>query len=76
VPRILWLSGMAGKGKSAIAHTIANWSHERGGMRACFCFDRTREASKATTAPVQIVIDALDESGDANTREQILCLLS
>jgi hypothetical protein len=35
-----------------------------------------REASKATTAPVQIVIDALDESGDANTREQILRLLS
>ncbi|KAG2738391.1 WD40 repeat-like protein, partial [Suillus brevipes Sb2] len=132
-PRILWLSGTAGKGKSAIAHTIANWSHERGGMRACFCFDRTREAerrhekifttiardladcdftmrgalaravhddnelkhtidisrqwqelvvgpmreaSKAITAPVQIVIDALDESGDANTREQILRLLS
>ncbi|KAG1794911.1 uncharacterized protein HD556DRAFT_410835 [Suillus plorans] len=31
VPRVLWLSGTAGKGKSAIAHTIANWSHERGG---------------------------------------------
>jgi hypothetical protein len=133
VPRVLWLSGTAGKGKSAIAHTIANWSHERGGMRACFCFDRTREAerrhekifttiardladcditmrgalaravcddnelkhtvdisrqwqelvvgpvgeaSKAITAPVQIVIDALDESGDANTREHILRLLS
>ncbi|KAG2747110.1 WD40 repeat-like protein [Suillus brevipes Sb2] len=133
VPRILWLSGTAGKGKSAIAHTIANWSHERGGMQACFCFDRTREAerrhekifttiardladcditmrgalaravhddnelkhtidisrqwqklvvgpvreaSKAITAPVQIVIDALDESGDANTREHILRLLS
>ncbi|KAG2737766.1 hypothetical protein P692DRAFT_20646110, partial [Suillus brevipes Sb2] len=133
VQRVLWLSGTAGKGKSAIAHTIANWSHERGGMQACFCFDRTREAerrhekifttisrdladcditmrgalaravhddnelkhtidisrqwhelvigpikeaSKAITAPVQIVIDALDESGDANTREQILGLLS
>jgi hypothetical protein len=46
VPRILWLSGTAGKGKSAIAHTIANWSHERGGMQACFCFDRTREAER------------------------------
>ncbi|KAG1743388.1 hypothetical protein EDB19DRAFT_557829 [Suillus lakei] len=46
VPRVLWLSGTAGKGKSAIAHTIANWSHERGGMRACFCFDRTREAER------------------------------
>ncbi|KIK31791.1 hypothetical protein CY34DRAFT_763402 [Suillus luteus UH-Slu-Lm8-n1] len=36
VLRILWLSGTGGKGKSAITHTIANWSHERGGMRACF----------------------------------------
>ncbi|KAG2350128.1 WD40 repeat-like protein [Suillus weaverae] len=133
VPRVLWLSGTAGKGKSAIAHTIANWSYERGGMRACFCFDRTREAerrhekifttiardladcdiimrgalaravhddnevkhtidisrqwqelvvgpigeaSKAITAPVLIVIDALDESGDTKSREQILRLLS
>ncbi|KAG2749803.1 WD40 repeat-like protein [Suillus brevipes Sb2] len=114
VPRVLWLFGTAGKCKSAIAHTIANWSHERGGMQACFCFDRTRkferrhekifttiardladcditmrgalacaelfvgpigEASKAITAPVLLVIDALDESGDMNTRE-ILGLLS
>ncbi|KIK37338.1 hypothetical protein CY34DRAFT_92913 [Suillus luteus UH-Slu-Lm8-n1] len=132
-PHILWLSGTAGKGKSAIAHTIANWSHEHGGMRACFCFDHTREAkrhhekifttiardladcditvrralaravrddnklkhtidvsrqwqelvvgpmreaSKAITAPMQIIIDALDESGDAYTREHILDLLS
>ncbi|KAG2343330.1 WD40 repeat-like protein [Suillus weaverae] len=133
VPRVLWLSGTAGKGKSAIAHTIANWSYERGGMRACFCFDRTREAerrhekifttiardladcditmrgalaravhddnelkhtidisrqwqelvvgpigeaSKAITAPVLIVIDALDESGNATSREWILRLLA
>jgi hypothetical protein len=33
------------------------------------------EASKAITAPVLLVIDALDESGDMNTRE-ILGLLS
>ncbi|KAG2350100.1 hypothetical protein BDR05DRAFT_955961, partial [Suillus weaverae] len=133
VPRVLWLSGTAGQGKSAIAHTIANWSYERGGMRACFCFDRTREAerrhekifttiardladcditmrgalaravhddnelkhtidisrqwqklvvgpigeaSKAITAPVLIVIDALDESGNATSRERILRLLA
>ncbi|KAH7905203.1 hypothetical protein BJ138DRAFT_1165211, partial [Hygrophoropsis aurantiaca] len=25
VPRVLWLSGPAGKGKSAIAHTVAGW---------------------------------------------------
>jgi hypothetical protein len=34
------------------------------------------EASIAITAPVLLVIDALYESGDLNTREQILGLLS
>src|SRR5882757_8359704 len=133
VPRILWLSGTAGKGKSAIAHTIANWSSEVGCLGTCFCFDRTRVAdrrhekifttiardladcnpavrraladvvhdnnelrhsaditrqwrellvgpirvaSTAIDAPVLIVIDALDESGDPESREQILRLLA
>jgi hypothetical protein len=132
LPRILWLSGTAGKGKSAIAHTVANWSNELGGLGACFCFDRTRIADRrqekifitiardladcdpimrrklahavhdknelrhtvdiarqwqelivgpisqafAVTAPVLIVIDALDESGEAKSREQILRLLA
>ncbi|KAG1800887.1 uncharacterized protein HD556DRAFT_967441 [Suillus plorans] len=132
-PRILWLSGTAGKGKSAVAHTIANWYIEHGGLGSCFCFDRTRQAerlqnkifttiasdladcnpivrralaqavrnhnglkrtpditkqwqeliigptsiaSKAIAAPVLIVIEALDESGEANSREQILRLLA
>jgi hypothetical protein len=129
-PRIFWLSGTAGKGKSAIAHTIANWFHGRGGPVACFCFDRTREkledkmfttiardladrdpdmwralahavrddknlrhthdimmqwtklilpvtaASKAIDASALIVIDALDESGDERSREQILHVLA
>jgi hypothetical protein len=131
--RVFWLSGTAGKGKSAIAHTIANWFHERGRPVACFCFDRTQEAerrhdkifttiardladrdpiirrtlasvvrddnelrhtkdirrqweqfilgpmdavSKAVDAPVLIVVDALDESGDARSREQILRVLA
>ena len=38
---IFWLSGTAGKGKSAIGHTIAKWFD---GPGACFCFDHTREA--------------------------------
>ncbi|KAG1792155.1 uncharacterized protein HD556DRAFT_1482212 [Suillus plorans] len=132
-PRILWLSGTAGKGKSAVAHTIAKWYMERGGLGSFFCFDRTRQAdrrqdkifttiasdladcnpilrralaqavrdhnglkrtadiakqwqelivgptkiaSNAIAAPVLIVIDALDESGEANSREQILRLLA
>ena len=133
VQRVFWLSGTAGKGKSAIAHTVADWFNGRGGPGAFFCFDRTREADRRhekifTTiardladgdpiirrtlanvvrdnkelrhmtditrqwrelilepvdaaarivgAPVLIVIDALDESGDARSREQILRVLA
>jgi len=132
VEQVFWLSGTAGKGKSAIAHTIANWFDERSGPGACFCFNRTREAerrherifttmardladrepimrrtlaravldddelrhtkdvtrqweklilgpvhaSQAIDAPVLMVIDALDESGDVCSREQILRMLA
>ncbi|KIK39433.1 hypothetical protein CY34DRAFT_45323, partial [Suillus luteus UH-Slu-Lm8-n1] len=34
----LWLSCPTGKGKSAVARTITNWYHERGGLTSCFCF--------------------------------------
>ncbi|KAL4074753.1 WD40-repeat-containing domain protein [Scleroderma yunnanense] len=43
-PCVFWLHGQAGKGKSAIAHTIANWFNELGGLGACFCFTRDRYA--------------------------------
>jgi len=46
VERVFWLNGTAGKGKSAIAHMIADWFTERGGPGAFFCFDRTREADR------------------------------
>ncbi|KIO04629.1 hypothetical protein M404DRAFT_26080 [Pisolithus tinctorius Marx 270] len=44
VPRILWLHGRAGKGKSAIAHTIALWFKNVGGVGCCFCFARGWQA--------------------------------
>ncbi|KIO00016.1 hypothetical protein M404DRAFT_153539, partial [Pisolithus tinctorius Marx 270] len=44
VPRILWLRGRAGKGKSAIAHTIALWFKNVGGVGSCFCFSRDWQA--------------------------------
>ncbi|KAG2361228.1 hypothetical protein BDR07DRAFT_76617 [Suillus spraguei] len=44
VQRVLWLSGPAGKGKSAIAHTIANLFNDVGGLGSCFCFDHQRDA--------------------------------
>ena len=43
-PRILWLHGQAGKGKSAIAHTVALWLKNVGGLGSCFCFARDRQA--------------------------------
>ncbi|KIK28158.1 hypothetical protein PISMIDRAFT_606419 [Pisolithus microcarpus 441] len=44
VPRILWLHGQAGRGKSAIAHTLALWLKDAGGFGSCFCFARDRQA--------------------------------
>jgi len=46
VRQVFWLNGTAGKGKSAIAHTIADWFIRRGGPGAFFSFDRTREADR------------------------------
>ncbi|KIK32150.1 hypothetical protein CY34DRAFT_19251, partial [Suillus luteus UH-Slu-Lm8-n1] len=46
VQRVLWLSGPAGKGKSAIAHTIAKWFEDAGGLGSCYSFDRQREADR------------------------------
>ncbi|KAI6003150.1 hypothetical protein EDD15DRAFT_2157457 [Pisolithus albus] len=43
VPCVLWLHGQAGRGKSAIAHTIASWFKDTGGLGSCFCFARDRQ---------------------------------
>jgi len=131
--RVLWLSGTAGTGKTAIAHTIASSFIGVGGLGSCYCFDRHRSAdlrhqkifstiardladrhpqmrralasavqndialkntadivqqwdkllmkplgrlSESTVGPVVIVIDALDESGRADTRSDLLRILS
>ncbi|KIK26417.1 hypothetical protein PISMIDRAFT_95013 [Pisolithus microcarpus 441] len=44
--RMLWLHGQAGRGKSAIAHTIALWIKDVGGLGSCFCFARDRQAER------------------------------
>jgi hypothetical protein len=41
--RVLWLSGPAGTGKSAIAHTTAKWFSAMGVLGSCFCFDKTEK---------------------------------
>ncbi|KAI5990660.1 hypothetical protein EDD15DRAFT_2578411 [Pisolithus albus] len=45
-PCILWLHGQAGRGKSAIAHTIASWFKDMGGLGSCFCFVRDRQGER------------------------------
>ncbi|KAG6333868.1 hypothetical protein ID866_5223 [Astraeus odoratus] len=44
VPRTFYLYGQAGRGKSAIAHTIALWCKNAGMLGSCFCFGRERQA--------------------------------
>jgi hypothetical protein len=131
VPRVFWLYGAAGSGKSAIAHTIALWFHQRNELGSFLCFDRTylaecrhekvfstmahdlasqnpgvkrslvnmlrdRNWLKRTTDviqqwenllvkpsvhlstdhPILLVIDALDESGDPESRKHLLPILA
>ena len=45
-PHVFWPSGQAGKGKSAIAHTVAAWAKDLGVLGSCFCFARDRRAER------------------------------
>jgi len=131
-PRIFWLHGPAGTGKSSIAHTIAHRFLQLERLGSCFCFDRSRmaerrhekifgtiakdlanrdrslrrqltavvhdnDALKNTTdilqqweelimkpakvlsetivGPIVIIMDALDESGDTDSRRDLLHIL-
>ncbi|PPQ74828.1 hypothetical protein CVT26_005429 [Gymnopilus dilepis] len=131
--RVFWLHGNAGKGKSAIAHTIAHHFQLLERLGSCFCFDRNEAGQKryqtifttiardlsdrdehlraglqnavhkysslksttdilqqwkefivkpimrqgdAMAGPIVIVIDALDESGDSDSRKSLLRVLA
>jgi hypothetical protein len=129
--QVLWLSGLAGTGKSSIAHTVGKQLDKDHLLGSFFCFDASRGAecgpqhlfsttshnlasfdkhwhnalgniingnkSLSTTGSVQrqfdelllkpaqslqvfgpivIIIDALDECGDASSRETLLSLLA
>jgi len=130
VPRLFWLSGVAGSGKSAIAHTVARRFYEQKRLGSSFCFDvanpdrgphylfstiavdladfdpqwkrslwhiiKDNRALRTTSSmklqfesfllktaeslkmvgPVIIVIDALDESGDRESRRGLLSTLA
>ena len=43
MPCVFWLHGQAGKGKSAIAHTIALQAENLGLLGSCFCFTCVRQ---------------------------------
>jgi len=132
-PRIFWLHGPAGTGKSSIAHTIAHQFQQLERLGSCFCFDRNRLAerrhekvfstvakdlanrdrllrrqlaavvhdndalknttdilrqwkglivkpvvtlSEAIVGPIVIIIDALDKSGDTDSRRVLLRILN
>ena len=131
-PRIFWLHGPAGMGKSSIAHTIAHQFQRLERLGSCFCFDRSRMGerrhekvfstiaqdlanrdmslrrqlttvihgnaalknttdilqqweelvmkpamalSEAIMGPIVIVVDALDESGDVDSRRVLFRIL-
>jgi hypothetical protein len=131
VPRVLLLSGMAGVGKSAIAHSLAKLFDGLGRLGSSYCFDRANQAERrpdnlfstiardladldpewrstlsqvihrktalrntrapreqfeqfildpatdlTSVGPLLIVIDALDESGDEESRQGILSILA
>ncbi|KAH7916876.1 hypothetical protein BV22DRAFT_1027298, partial [Leucogyrophana mollusca] len=48
-PRIFLLKGVAGSGKSAIAHTIAQQFHKLGRLGSSFCFDRSNLVGRHPT---------------------------
>jgi len=48
-PRVFWLYGQAGKGKSAIAHTVARHAQNLGVLGSCFCFSRVRHHEQLHT---------------------------
>ncbi|KZP05641.1 WD40 repeat-like protein [Athelia psychrophila] len=130
-PRIMVLAGVAGCGKSAIAHTVAQYYYDTKRLGSSFCFSRADQAARGPgnvlstiakdianldpqwklslynavqnddslrkttaparqmrdliqepaknapiTGPIVIVIDALDESGDPDSRESLLQVLS
>ncbi|KAH7928957.1 WD40 repeat-like protein [Leucogyrophana mollusca] len=130
-PRMFFLSGVAGSGKSAIAHAIAQRFEHLGRLGSSYCFDRSQQATRrpnnlfstiardladldpqrkqslwsviqekravrtasspreqfalfivkpaaslVNIGPVLIVIDALDESGDASSRRSIVSILA
>ncbi|KZP14499.1 TPR-like protein [Athelia psychrophila] len=52
---VFWLNGVAGSGKSAIAHTIAKMLHEDGLLASSFFFDREFDSRNTTQLLVSTI---------------------
>jgi predicted alpha/beta-fold hydrolase len=49
-PRVFWLNGLAGTGKTTVARTMADWAHQRGRLAATFFFSRNIDATRVPSA--------------------------
>jgi hypothetical protein len=49
VSRVFFLSGVAGSGKSAIAHTIAQLLYQQKRLGSSYCFDRSDQANRRSS---------------------------
>ncbi|KIK50678.1 hypothetical protein GYMLUDRAFT_111469, partial [Collybiopsis luxurians FD-317 M1] len=54
-PKMFFLHGPAGTGKSAIAHTIGKWCKDQGCLGAFFRFDRTFSAERTPSKALQSI---------------------
>jgi hypothetical protein len=51
-PRVFWLNGLAGTGKTTIARTMADWAHQRGRLAATLFFSRNIDATRVPSAVI------------------------
>ena len=66
---IMWLTGVAGAGKSTVAHTIAQRCKDEGLLLSCFFFARREEGRDGLQMLFSTI--AHDLASDANVAEQI-----
>ena len=73
-PRIFWLHGPAGTGKSSIAHTIAHQFQELERLGSCFCFDRSRLAERRHEKVFSMIAQDL-ANRDTSLRRQLTAVV-
>lgn len=70
-PRIFWLNGRAGTGKSTIAQTLATEQSRQGALVASFFFSRDYEDQRHTGKFVTTIAKQLAEAGHERLRRAI-----